>query len=460
MANKAEYELVPDVETGVIPEPEVDPRETYPQADALQAKLLGYLDEVIKLPNPQVQLPYIQARQVEGAPASFAELIESIKIPTFVFLASAAAAVGVVASDSALAQLIFPYCACVAAFAATVPSLTQRFTKQSNRAFETIDTTEASLNGKVDAVTFKVNLVVDRIQEMLKEVLEPIRPKLDMATKAEVVLKKFDDSIDIPDPTDMEEELDGCADEVEEKMEAVKELINFRKMIPICFRSKENFTKYAIYPVLAIFLVMQLMGVYQSSHMEAADNVDQETDVQMRRFLRGTVKIQVRKLVQNMASNKVEAITESIESSWNGTSSTIDEALESSSWYPVWVSIQVYITALMQLVIGYLITQAAVVAGVLNKTIIRPLNEYANRAIKTTGATEVFDKYLTTKLQDLREKMLKLINDIAKVDKALEKARSVQKGSAVAKNAASILNPKKSGSFLKSLPGSPFGKKK
>jgi hypothetical protein len=449
MANKAEYEQVPDVEIGVIPEPEVDPRKTYPQADELQAKLLGYLDEVIKLPNPQIQVPYIQARQVAGAPTSIADLVDSIKIPTFVFIASAAAAVGVIASDSALARFIFPYLACVAAFAATVPSLTKRFTKQSERAFETIDKTEASVDGKVDAVTFKVTFFMDRIQEMLEEVLEPIRPKLDMATKAEVVLKKIDDSIDIPDPSDIEKELDGCADEVQEKMEAVKKLINFRKFIPIFFRSKENFTKYAVYPVLAVFLVMQLVSVYQSSQMEAADNVDNETEGQTRRFLRGTVQIHVRELVESATS----------EASWNATSSSMEDASESSSWYPIWVSIQVYVTALVQLMIGFLMTQAAVVAGVLNKTVIQPVNDYVNRAIDTTGATQVFDKYLTTKLQELRNKMLKLINDMVKVDTAMEKAGSVLNNVAVAADAAQILNIEKSNSFLESLPFSPFGKK-
>lgn len=79
---------------------------------------------------------------------------------------------------------------------------------------------------------------------MVEQVLGPIRPKFVLATKAEVMLKKIDDTIDSPDPSDIERELDRCADEVQEKMEAVKKLINFRKFIPIFFRSKDNFTKY------------------------------------------------------------------------------------------------------------------------------------------------------------------------------------------------------------------------
>jgi hypothetical protein len=43
---------------------------------------------------------------------------------------------------------------------------------------------------------------------MVEQVLEPIRPKFVLATKAEVMLKKIDDTIDSPDPSDIERELD------------------------------------------------------------------------------------------------------------------------------------------------------------------------------------------------------------------------------------------------------------
>lgn len=118
----------------------------------------------------------------------------------------------------------------------------------------------------MDAVTFEVQCFVDTIQGMVEQgAVEPIRPKLNMATKVESIFKKINDTIEIPDASDIERKLHGCADEVQEKRKAVKKLINFRKFIPVFFQSKENFFKYADkYPVLAIFLAIKLTGVHPS----------------------------------------------------------------------------------------------------------------------------------------------------------------------------------------------------
>jgi hypothetical protein len=52
MANQTEYEQVPDVETGVIPEPVVDPRETYPQAALCKP---SYWDTWMNFSNYQIR---------------------------------------------------------------------------------------------------------------------------------------------------------------------------------------------------------------------------------------------------------------------------------------------------------------------------------------------------------------------------------------------------------------------
>jgi hypothetical protein len=56
--------------------------------------------------------------------------------------------------------------------------------------------------------------------------------------------------------------------------------------------------------------------------------------------------------------------------------------------------------------------------------------------------------------------MFKLINDIVKIEKAFEKAGSAVGALAVAANAALILNPEKSKSFLESLPFLPYSERK
>ena len=435
MADKADYQEVPDVEAGVLPEPKVNPRETYPEANEQEARLLGYLDEVIQMPNPKITLPRIQVAQVEGAPTTFADLVESVKIPTFVFLGTVSASVLAVLSGLPLVQLIFPYVACVAEFVGTIPSLTERFTKQSDRGFGILEEKEGSLNATVDSVTFKVTSCVDEIQSLLMNVLQPIRPKLDAATKAETLLKKYDENIDIPDPSDIERELDGCTDEVQATMAAVKTAVDIKKCIPLCFRSRENFNLYAIYPVLFVFLVMQLVGVYQTSQRYNASAVDSETVVHATRYLRGTLQ-------ESATSESVVA--------------------NATSWYPVWVSVQVYVTALVQIVLGFLMSQAAAIAAVLNIGIKR-INDQANRAIDTTGATQVFNTYLTDRMIDIRKKLLKLIASMTKIDNLMEKAGIAKDLVSAASAGQAILDsvsPNKTGGFRLWGPGSPFDKSK
>lgn len=442
--NKAGYEKVPDVEARLIPVPKADPRETYPEADELQARLLGELDELIKLPNPKVELPRIQAEQVSGAPTTWRKLVEAVKIPTLTFIASIVAAAATIVWGSPLVQMIYPYAVSIAAFASSIPALTGRFTEQSDKAFETLDKADSTIDAQVDAVTFKVNCCVDSIQDLVKKVLEPVRPKLEKAKKVETILQKYDDTIDIPDSDDIEKELDGCGDAIEEKMDAVKRLIDFRKYVPVFLRSKDNFSMYMIYPVLAVFLALQLYGVYQTSQMQTDEATTETASAsELTRFLRGSV------LKEDLDTMVEEA-----------RSSTTGEPSEEVSWYPMWVSLQVYLSAVAEILIGFLMSQAAVIAAVLNVTIGR-VEKGANEAIDTTGATDVFNEFLTTKMEVLRAKLLKLVQNMIKIDKAQEKitgaASAVDDLADSAKETIEKVKEQKRLSL--SLPWSPFGKK-
>lgn len=441
-SNKADYEEVPDVEDRVIPLPEVDPRETYPEADELQARLLGDLDEVIKLPNPKVELPRIQAQQVAGAPTTWSELLEALKIPTQTFVATVTVAILTIIWGSSLVQQLFPYVACIIEFASTVPALVQRFANQSDRVFETLDEVDGTIDAQVDAVTFKVQFCVDSVQDLTRQVVEPVRPKLEKVRQAEVILQKYDETIDIPDPDDIEKELDGCGDAVQEKMDAVKRSIDFRKCIPVFLRSKENFTWYILYPILIVFLGLQLYGVYQSSQMQDEAATNQATT----RYLRGSI-----------VEQELDVMVEDVRSSTTGE--TTDEV----SWYPLWVALQVYLTAVVEIFIGFLMSQASMIAATLNVAIGRVENE-ANGAIDTTGAAEVFETYLTTKMQVLRMKLLKLVETMIKIDNVQRRIAGSSSLAGAEKLADSakekIEKVKQQQGFPFNLPWSPFGKKK
>jgi hypothetical protein len=445
--NRSEYEAIPDVEEAVVigdeapddeddddndddmprelPSPKGDPKALYPQANELEAQCLGYLDEVIALPTPQVKLPRLQVKHLTGKTAAAAgtgggtwrsslmELLTSLQLPTAVFLASMTVATIVFVTSSVWLQRLFPYLACVAGFAAMVPSLMGRFTKQSSRAFAVIDRTQGNINTKVDQVSKMVERYVDQIQDMVNKVLKPIRPKLDKMTKAEVIINKLlEPDIDIPDPKDIEQKLEGCADAIQDKMDLVKNMIQFTPYIPIYLRSKENLNKYVMYPTLLVFLVLQLVSVYQSASTsrsnELHDMPEKEEYLFGARYLIETSLDQANETLTELLSrhNNITNISDILLVPPIFSNVTTEPPMAEEDtvcwYYPFWVSIQVYVTTMVQLVVVFLSTEAIVLVAVLN-TMIAGVNADANRALEATGARAVFETYLTDKMTSVKD---------------------------------------------------------
>jgi hypothetical protein len=462
--NRGDYESIPDVEEAVVigdeapddddddddendlprelPSPKGDPKALYPQANELEAQCLGYLDEVIALPTPQVKLPCLQVKHLTGKAAaagavdgtwwsSLMELMTSLQLPTAVFVASVTVATIVFVTSWLWLQRLFPYLACMAGFAAMVPSLMGRFTKQSNRAFAVIDRTQGNINTKVDQVTKLVEHYVDQIQDMVNKVLEPIRPKLDKMTKAEVIINKLlEPDVDIPDPKDIEQQLEGCADAIQDKMDLVKTTIQFTPYIPIYLRSKEDLNKYVIYPTLAVFLVLQLVSVYQSASTsrsnESHDMPEEDEFISGARYLLDTSLNQANETLTELLSRHNNITNTSdillVPPIFSNAITEPPIAEDTVCWYyPFWVSIQVYMTTMVQLVVVFLGTEAVVLVAVLN-TMISGVNDDANRALEATGAAAVFETYLTDKMTSVKDQLLNLITKLNTIEKALEVA--------------------------------------
>ena len=76
---------------------------------------------------------------------------------------------------------------------------------------------------------------------------------------------------------------------------------------------------------------------------------------------------------------------------------------------------------------------------------------------------EVFDEYLTTKMEVLRLKLLKLVKNMIKIDKVQEKMMDTASlgvdGLADSAKEKMAQAKKKQGLSFKNLPWSPFGKK-
>ena len=86
------------------------------------------------------------------------------------------------------------------------------------------------------------------------------------------MLQKIDPDIDIPDATDMEEAFDGYTDKVENIVKLCEKAVDISKKIPRPLQNKENFDKFIVYPLLAFYLAMQLIEVWQIQKLGTLTN--------------------------------------------------------------------------------------------------------------------------------------------------------------------------------------------
>ena len=428
-----------------------------------KSRLLFTLDKIIELPTPKIQLPPIQPRHLSRMSSSLGggdgsvgshnsnnsvyetlssatviEFLQAIKVPTLVVLATLVAASTILieegkASSSTspkprIQQLrhLFPYLACFAGLLALIHATQNRFAKKSEGTFRSIDTTEGKLLRKVDKVSNQVTTLVDKIQIMIDNVLEPIKPKLDKLNKVENMLNKFikdeEDKIDIPDPNDIQEVLDGCTDAIEAKMDTVKSMINFHKHIPVYLRSFQNIKFYALYPILGVFILLQLFAVYYIVSSTTAkpneagagggleDDNDHGQTLFIRHLLRGSGISIGSSRWRQLLVDKTDADSASSEESGG---------IFSEHYMPIWISMLIFIVTIIQLSIVFVMTSSSTICKILNVTLIKTVNDTTDRVLTETGVTELFDSYLTTKMIIVRDKISNVISKLDRIENVL-----------------------------------------
>ncbi len=267
---KVGYNPVPDAEAPLDDGPSSRSKEAaklkYGLEGEQEGELLAMIDSACEM-KPTFNFPAVDPDELISQGKSF---LSSMIAPTISVACTMAIAWLLSATsqgDDWIAKVstfltpIFPYFNAVVVFMASFLPIQQRFMDSVEPIFDKIDGVQADAERNVDDLANRVDTIVDRIQAKVKQVLAPYLPKLAMATKMEVVVKKVKPDIDIPDPSDIDREFDEAQGLVTTKLDKAKERIDIHSIIPTVLQSSQVFFWRIVVPFGVLALAIQLLVV-------------------------------------------------------------------------------------------------------------------------------------------------------------------------------------------------------
>lgn len=249
---------------------------------------------------------------------------------------------------------------------------------------------------------------VEKVNDGVYKVIQPIKPKLDKATKVEKMLQKIDPSIDIPDTSDIEEELSDARDKVTDAINGVKKVLDLAKYIPKACQTIDLFDEYIVYPVLGVFLVVQLVQVYLKTH--SGDTTDEAVLVDSARYLRGTAVDVITPIVANFTN----------ETALPCNNTFLDE-LESQGEV-IQIAVHQWWSVVVQMLLTFLTTQKLLLYRAINKKISsveEDLTDLLDEKVK-----EPFHDVFVVTMNRVKKKLLDLAKKMNKIDSVMDKIPS------------------------------------
>lgn len=433
MASKG-YGSIPDVEAGYVEDgtsatslsPKLSPEELqakYPAANEKEAELLGMLDEVIENSTPELKPPLLQVESFkDGAPREIGELIVALKIPAAAFVSCVAMAFVFIAMNNPLAYALYPYITCITIFLSTVPALRARFSESCKTILTKIDSTKAVVVGQIDGVANKGLGYVDTVENAINTILEPLKEKLDKASKVEKMLQKIDPDIDIPDTSDIEEELQDASDKITSIIKVVKDAVDFAKHIPKAVQSHELFDQHIVYPFLAGCLLIQLISTYIQTTSGSANDADDAID-------EANATDVTRQILSNFTtpnySNSDGIIFDDYNNSTNMTAAEFMDEVK-DQWQLISIAFSLFLGAVIQLLICFLVTQKSILFTQINNKILvisSELNDILDKTVKP-----VFHDVLVVSMSKIKHELLKIIEKIERIEGPMKKLSSLTSG--------------------------------
>ena len=410
--------------------------EKYPEANDKELKFLGALDKAIaKYSDPKVSLPRVPTKgndidagssESSSGSDSFTALLESLKLPTTTLVVCVGASLGILATNNKIYEVLFPYVSCIVIFLSTVSTLRTRFLERSSLIVSRIDCQAKAVDSKVQKLSSGAIAQLDKAEVCMDQALSAIRDKLDKVTELEAMLQVIDPTIDIPDVSDIEEAFDGCSDKLKKSFEAVSDGVStcVSNVIPAAFRSLDTMEKRFLYPFLAVVLAIQLVGVWFSQNAIAKANAEDLSVVV------GTVVDSVNVTTDYYgydSSNSSIYINSTMGGDYgNSTSNStfivaIDDTEDpTSQWDLISGAVQTWLATVVELVTVFILSQIALIIQKINGFIGKIEDDVNGVLNKHVGGT--FDLVFNKVMGGVREKMLKLIRDVEKIEGPLKKA--------------------------------------
>lgn len=401
MTAKEGYEPIPDVdlEKGEIEvaddvihaeDDDIVLAKKYPEANAFERKFLGKLDHAIANATPKVALPRLKSSDF-GPPQSITDLVVTLKYPTIALLFTILSSLLGTFLESPFFALIFPYYSCIVAYLSSLPATKGEIDKKANAFLSKVEGQKARAEKRLEGVVDKALGFIERARDAMVTAISPVKETLSKATELEEMLQKVDPDIDIPDTTDIEEAFDGCTDKVESIVKLCKKAVDISKKIPRPLQNKGSFDKFIVYPLLAFFLVMQLIEVWQIQK-------------------HGTLPNSPSAMVANTVVRKL------------GTSNSSTFVVNTDL---ITNAVQSYVTVVVQLLLTFVMAHVSVLAKQSNM-IIKQIESSLNEALDERAAP-IFHVVFEDGFGAIKKKMLNLILKMEKIEAPLKKAEEMKK---------------------------------
>jgi hypothetical protein len=413
--SKAGYEAIPDVEKGDLNKPPLSPREVYPEASPQEAELLGVLDSCIDGPRPELSFTKVSPEDVTTSSPS---LCCALVLPLLVTIGLCVGATFIAkgATDGivhpSLTDEWFPYVAAAILWLAASISISNRLVGQASYAIGSVAIATTTVDDSIDSGVKSVTDSIAEVQSKLDGVVGTMKKKLAKATKNKKSLKKVDPSIAIPDPSDVEKELDGARDEIQVGAAKVKEACNADKLIPGYLKSTTSYWWSVVSPVLLLCLVLQVAWTYVFT-VYLEDMVPTPS----------VIVTASRHLIE---SEKVDDIEEKVEEYAAEAEEYGEEALEVSdewlieTWAYSMVVFSSFFLTFFEIAMVYAFTTSASVASMANGA-TESVSESTNRVAREVGFRATIESVLGDKMGTIKQKLLKVIGAIHRIEEASAK---------------------------------------
>jgi hypothetical protein len=200
------YEEVKDVEKALQWTPDdtvmAVARQRYPIVDSdIEALFLGRLDDTIDHFRLEIKLPRVHiSKLAQGSDTrtSLADVVNSLKLPTYALIVTVSAAVLSILSHHPLGKILLPYLSCVLTFLSSIPSIRKRLLAKSSWLLAQFDSMQNQVENAIDELASQGFQILETTESTMNQALAPINVKLAAITRVESMLKTIKPDIDIP----------------------------------------------------------------------------------------------------------------------------------------------------------------------------------------------------------------------------------------------------------------------